>query len=111
MMVTARCDAGSSSPTAWTDLLTDEQLHGPQWITLEVPLDRMPILAREGSVIPRVEVDASVRNTDDLVGRPWTAHCYGPTPPDVTLIDFDGNAFDLESAIVAGLVTSCVDHG
>ena len=95
----------------WTDLLTDEQLHGPHWITLEVPLDRMPILAREGSVIPRVEVDASVRNTDDLVGRPWTAHCYGPTPPDVTLIDFDGNAFDLESAIVAGLVTSCVDHG
>jgi len=95
----------------WTDLLTDEQLHGPHWITLEVPLDRMPILAREGSVIPRVEVNASVRNTDDLVGRPWTAHCYGPTPPDVTLIDFDGNAFDLESAIVAGLVTSCVDHG
>lgn len=96
---------------AWTDLLTDEQLHGPHWITLDVPLERMPILAREGSVIPRVEVDASVRNTDDLVGRPWTAHRFGSPPPDVTLIDFDGNAFDLESAIVAGLVTSCVDHG
>ncbi len=96
---------------AWTDLLTDEQLNGPQWIILDVPLERMPVLAREGSVIPRVEVDASVRTTDDLVGRPWTAHRFGSPPPGAPLIDFDGNAFDLESAIVAGLVTSCVDHG
>lgn len=75
----------------WTDLLTGERFEGPGYTTREVPLERIPLLVRDGAVLPRVEVTADVRRTDDLVGKPWTLHVYGHDGVDVErgLVGFD----------------------
>ncbi len=74
----------------WTDLLTAERFTGPGWHEVEVPLERMPVLVRDGAVVPRVDVDSSVRSADDLLDRPWTLHAFGAVPHEVTLTDFSG---------------------
>ncbi len=51
----------------------------------------MPLLVREGAVIPRVDVDASVRSVADLLDRPWRMHAYGSAPTeDHAWVGFDG---------------------
>jgi alpha-D-xyloside xylohydrolase len=75
----------------WTDLLDGTAYDGGRFHEVEVPLERMPLLAREGAVVPRVHVDASVRRTDDLIGRPWTLDVFGPTDVELELIGFDGS--------------------
>ena len=45
-------------PGAWTDLFTGQRFVGPATRTLDVPLDRMPVFRREGSILPRQEYDA-----------------------------------------------------
>jgi len=81
---------GYLPPGRWTDLLTGEAATGPGFLTWDVPLDRIPVLVRAGAVVPRVEVDAAVRRTDDLVGRPWTLHAYGDADGEHDLVGFDG---------------------
>ena len=91
----------------WTDLLSDERFTGPGYVTRTVRIEEMPVLVRTGAVIPRVRVDESVRNTDDLADRPWTLHAYGSFDEghDVTLVGFDGAAF------TARLTGDSVRHG
>jgi alpha-D-xyloside xylohydrolase len=74
----------------WTDVFTGEVVEGPRFVTWDVPLERIPLLAREGAVVPRVPVDETVRRTDDLIGRPWTLHVYGDADVDRDLVGFDG---------------------
>ena len=74
----------------WTDLSDATRYEGPGFHTVTVALDRMPVLVRDGAAIPRVQVDESVRNADDLLGRTWTVHLYGDAAaPD--LVGFDGS--------------------
>ena len=75
----------------WHDLLDGTTYRGPGFHEAEVPLDAMPVLVRSGAVLPRVEVGEEVRGTDDLVGRPWTLHVYGPARDGaLDLAGFDG---------------------
>jgi alpha-D-xyloside xylohydrolase len=75
----------------WVDLLTGDRYHGPAFHEAIVPLERIPLLARDGAVIPRVEVDSDVRRTDDLVGAPWTLHVFGDADGERELLGFDGS--------------------
>ncbi|KRE60959.1 TIM-barrel domain-containing protein [Nostocoides sp. Soil756] len=74
----------------WHDIVTGETYDGPRFHEAELALDAMPVLARAGSLIPRIEIDEAVRHTDDLIGRPWTLHVFGPTAEKHTLVGFDG---------------------
>ena len=40
-------------PGDWVDVFTGEVHSGPRVETLSVPLDRMPLFARAGSIVPR----------------------------------------------------------
>ena len=83
----------------WYDLLDGTTYRGPGFHEAQVALDSMPVLVRSGAVLPRVEVDEGVRNTDDLVGRPWTLHAYGPArEAALDLVGFDGTATRVELA-------------
>lgn len=84
----------------WTDLLDGTVHHGPGFREVEVPLDRIPVLVRDGAAMPRVDVGPEVASTADLVDRPWTLHTYGEVGPIVDLIGFDGTrmAVDLRAA-------------
>ena len=46
---------------------------------------------REGAAVLRVDVDASIRNADDLATRPWTLHTYGSAPAPAAFVAFDGS--------------------
>ncbi len=74
----------------WTDLLDGTVHHGPGFREVEVPLDRIPVLVRDGAAIPRVDVGPEVASSVDLADRPWTLHTYGDAGPIVDLIGFDG---------------------
>jgi alpha-D-xyloside xylohydrolase len=54
----------------------------------------MPVFVRSGGVVPRVEVTPETRNTDDLVGQPWTVHVWGEVSQAAidSLEGFDGPA-------------------
>ena len=81
----------------WHDLLDGTTYRGPGFHEAEVPLDAMPVLVRSGAVLPRVEVGEEVRGTDDLVGRPWTLHVYGPARDGaLDLVGFDGTTTRVE---------------
>ena len=102
----------------WTDIVTGTVLVGPGYHQVQVALEAMPLLAREGAVIPRVDVGEDVRCADDLAGRAWTLHLYGQVEGQVRLTGVDGEAFEVVingdrarshgSQIVAGQV---VRHG
>ncbi len=80
---------------AWTDLLTEQTLTGPGYRDLEVPLHRMPVFVRHGTVLPRLDIDEQVRNTDDLLGRPWIAHLYGAVDGPREMVGFDRSPLTL----------------
>lgn len=74
----------------WTDLLTSERYQGPAWVEERVPLERMPVLVPDGTVLPRVDVEG-VQCTDELLNRPWRLDVYGNPPSQkVQLVDFNG---------------------
>jgi alpha-D-xyloside xylohydrolase len=76
----------------WTDLHTGRVVEGPGFTEDVVPMDRMPVLVRDGARVPMVEVDESVRCTDDVLDRPWTLHTWGRPTGGHELIGFDGGA-------------------
>ncbi len=79
----------------WTDLVTEERFTGPGHVEVVVPWERMPVLVRDGALVPRVEVDAGVRRSDDLLGRPWTLHLYGDADTVRDVVGFDGTPTEI----------------
>ncbi|MER7070833.1 TIM-barrel domain-containing protein [Terrabacter sp. NPDC000476] len=85
----------------WFDLQDDTRFVGPGFHTVSVPLDRMPVLVRAGAVLPRADVDASVRSTDDLLDRPWRLHAYGSATADErSFVGFDGRPCTVAGEVV-----------
>jgi len=76
-------------PGRWSDLITGQRFTGPGYVTMTVPLASMPVLVRDGAVIPRIDLPGVVRSTDQLLALPWTLHSYGAVPDSVRLVGFD----------------------
>lgn len=90
----------------WSDLVTGHVLTGGGHREVDVPLETMPLLVREGAVLPRVAVDPGVRAVEDVVRRPWTLHGYGAVDGTRSMVGFDGQRFDLsvtgDQVVVSG---------
>ncbi len=80
----------------WTDLVTGDRYEGPALHEEFVPLERIPVLVRDGALLPRLVVDEHVRNTDDLLGAPWELHAYGDVSTAATFFDFRSRPFTVE---------------
>ncbi len=75
----------------WTDHLTGERSTGPGYRSTEVPLERMPLLVRDGAVLPTLPVADDARRTDDVATAPWVLQAYGPDRDvERLLVGFDG---------------------
>jgi len=77
----------------WVDLLDGTAFVGPGFHEIDVPLERMPVLVRDGAILPMVTVDESTLNVESLLGRPWNLASAGATPnagDGITLMGFDG---------------------
>jgi len=89
----------------WFDLATDAAFDGPGFVTLDVPIESMPVFVREGARLPRIDVGAGCRRTDDLIGRGWTLHLYGDdvSQTPVGLEGFDGGPLDPVAVVRHGV--------
>lgn len=86
----------------WHDLFTDEVVEGPRFVTRTVPIDQMPVLVRQGAVIPRLD-PVGADATEDVIGRPWTVQVWDAALPATDLLGFDGERHSLAD-IAAGAV-------
>lgn len=75
----------------WYDWYTGDAFDGGQFITVPAPLDRIPLLVREGSIIPTVEV---CKNTAESRTAPVTFRCF---PRDGQTVSFSLYEDDGES--------------
>lgn len=74
----------------WIDLYTGQPYDGGRYARRLCALDEMPVLAREGAVIPTVDITADVRSTDDLLDAPWSFQAFGTVEENRTFLGFDG---------------------
>jgi len=80
------------APTEWIDFWTGKRLSGDQSITAEAPLDRIPIYAKAGSIIPLGPVSQSASAAPD----PIELRIYGGADSDFTLYEDEGDNYDYE---------------
>ncbi len=62
-------------PGTWTDYFTSQHFSGPREVTLTVPLSQMPVLIRDGAIIPT---------------QPYTPYTHPGAPASLTLSVFAG---------------------
>lgn len=94
----------------WVDLLDGTAFVGPGFHDVDVPLERMPVLVRDGAILPMASVDESTLNVESLLGRPWNLTVAGATPntgAECTLIGFDGTP----TVVSIGLEGGVTAHG
>lgn len=77
----------------WSDYVTGERFEGPGFVTRTYPLDAMPVLVRDGAVIPTVPVDASIRNVDDVAELEWEHRAFGRPQGRTSFIHWDGQSY------------------
>jgi alpha-D-xyloside xylohydrolase len=78
--------------TSWVDFWTGKSLSGGQIITAEAPLDRIPIYAKSGSIIPFGPVAQSASAKPD----PVELRIYSGADGDFTLYEDEGDNYDYE---------------
>jgi alpha-D-xyloside xylohydrolase len=79
----------------WIDFWTGERTKGGESITAAAPLDRMPIYAKSGSIIPfgpRVEVSSAKADPIEL-------RLYAGADGDFTLYEDEGDNYDYEHGV------------
>jgi alpha-D-xyloside xylohydrolase len=79
----------------WVDFWTGKRVGGGQSITADAPLDRMPIFARAGSIIPygpRVESAAGKPDPIEL-------RIYAGASADLNLYEDEGDNYDYERGV------------
>ena len=76
----------------WIDFWTGKRLSGGETITADAPLDRIPIYAKAGSIIPLgPQVESAAAKTD-----PVELRVYPGADGDFTLYEDEGDTYDYE---------------
>jgi len=84
---------------AWYDFLSGERLEGGGSITVDAPLERIPLFARAGGVIPTQQV---VQYTGEAPISPLTLTAFPPEPGTEYTSPYyedDGTTFDYERGV------------
>ncbi|MDW8098899.1 MAG: glycoside hydrolase family 31 protein [Anaerolineae bacterium] len=82
----------------WYDFWTDERLEGGRWVTVEAPLDTIPLFVRGGSLVPMGPevLFADQRPLDEI-----TLHIYPGGDAAFELYEDDGDTFAFERGAYA----------
>ena len=76
----------------WYNYWTDELVNGGSEITVDTPLDQIPIFIRQGAVIPR---QPAMQYVDEFEFEELTLECYKPIDNNQsTLYEDSGDGFD-----------------
>lgn len=68
----------------WFDFWTGERIAGGGRVTLDAPLDTLPLIVRGGSVVP---MGPSMQHVDQVSCDPLTLHLYAPDESGATRVD------------------------
>lgn len=77
----------------WTDFWTGKQYQGGQWITCEATIDKIPLLVRQGSVIPMGPV---VQYTSEKKDAEWEIRIYPGADSSFTVYEDEGDNYNYE---------------
>lgn len=78
---------------AWYDWWTGQRYGGGQTITIDVPLDRVPLFVKDGSLLPLAQVTL---HTEDPASFSLTVQVYGDGSLPITLYEDDGTTYNYE---------------
>lgn len=89
----------------WCDLDTGEEYTGPAEVDISAPLDKLPVFARKGAVIPMAP------QMNSTGARPWdplTVMVFpGEEESSFTLYEDDGKSFDYRKGVYARTTFTC----
>lgn len=77
----------------WYDFWTSEVHSGGQWIELDAPIERIPILIREGSIVPLGPV---VQHSGEALDAAWEVHVYAGKDGSFAVYEDAGDSYDYE---------------
>ena len=76
----------------WVDFWSGKSFHGGQTIVADAPLNQIPILVKEGSIVPMGPVVQSTADTED----PMEIRIYGGKDADFLLYEDGGDGYAYE---------------
>jgi alpha-D-xyloside xylohydrolase len=93
----------------WTDFWTKATHHGGRWLTIDAPLDTLPIFVRQGALLPFTR---EMQYVDQDPSAPLTLELYHPSARgEYTLYHHDGRDRIIRFAITDGRLTLDADVG
>jgi alpha-glucosidase len=80
----------------WYDFWTDRRYTGPKYVTVDAPLDRVPIFVRGGAIVPMQQL---VQYTDQAPINPLTFDVYPDGASSRQYYEDDGISFDYQRGV------------
>jgi alpha-D-xyloside xylohydrolase len=78
----------------WYDFYTGEYVGNGEIITVSPGLDKIPVFAKDGAIIPMIQ---KIRQTSEWVkNTPLEIRVYGTAAEEFVLYDDDGKSFNFE---------------
>lgn len=84
--------------TAWYDYWSEKRYDGGQYVTVDAPIDSMPLFVRAGSVIPTSPV---MQYADEIRDAPYLITVYPGDDGRFTLYEDEGDNYNYESGAYA----------
>lgn len=84
--------------TDWYDFWSEQRWDGGQTVTVETPIDSMPLFVRAGSIVPTTEV---MQYVDERPDAPYTIAVYAGADADFTIYEDAGDGYAYESGAAA----------
>ena len=87
--------------TNWTDFWTGEKYKGGQWITVEATINRIPLLVRQGAIIPMGQV---MQYTSEKKDAAWEIRIYPGADASFTVYEDEGDNYNYEEGYHSNFV-------
>jgi alpha-glucosidase len=78
----------------WYDYWTGKKYSGPQYVTVDAPIDRLPLFVKGGSIIPTQQI---VQYSDQEPIDPLTIEIYPAEKSSSVMYEDDGTSFDYQT--------------
>lgn len=82
----------------WYDYWTDEKYEGGQYVTVEAPIDRIPVFVKAGSILPTAE---GLTYAEETPKTPMKVKIYPGADAEFILYEDEGNNYHFEDGAYA----------
>ena len=84
--------------TDWFDFWTGARVAGGQTVTVDTPIDSMPLFVKAGSILP---TGPAMQYVDEIPDAPYTVTVYPGKDATFTLYEDSGDGYDYEAGAYA----------